>query len=173
MAVREALIICDMLEDFTAPGAPLEVPAGRDIVQAIAERLGRARSQGTPVVYVNDSHAPDDREFTTWPPHAVEGSPGSRVIGALSPRPGEAVVKKTSYSGFFETELDEVLSGLGVSRIVLTGVVANICILYTAVDAYMRGYEVTVPPDCVAALNPQDHAFALRQLREVLKIDEG
>ena len=169
MVHRTALIIIDMLEDFLAPGAPLEVPAGREIVPAIGRRLDEARSRGTPVVYVCDAHAPDDKEFSVWPPHAIPGTPGARVVNALAPREGERVVTKTSYSGFYNTELDEVLRGLDVNHLVITGVVTNICILYTAADALMRGYRVTVPPDCVAGLNEEDHAFALRQITEVLK----
>lgn len=164
-----ALVVIDMLNDFIAPGAPLEVPAGRDIVPAIRKRLQEARSRGVPVVYVCDAHDPEDPEFRVWPPHAVAGTPGAQVVGDLAPREGERVVTKTSYSGFFETELYEVLRELGAGHLVLTGVVTNICILYTAADALMRGYRVTVPPDCVAGLNEEDHAFALRQIEEVLK----
>ncbi|MEE8209815.1 MAG: isochorismatase family cysteine hydrolase, partial [bacterium] len=66
-------------------------------------------------------------------------------------------------------KLDATLQDLGVNHIVLTGVVSNICIMYTAVDAHQRGYRVSVPEDCVAGLDPDDHAFALRQITDVLK----
>ncbi len=173
MAERTALIICDMLEDFIASGAPLEVPAGREIVPAIRNRLEQARSEGTLVIYVCDAHAPDDPEFATWPPHAVAGSPGAQVIEALAPKPGERIITKTSYSGFYKTELEEELRSLEVDHLILTGVVTNICIMFTAVEAYQRGYKVTVPPDCVAGLDPSDHALGLRQITDVLKISQG
>lgn len=172
MTDRTALIICDMLEDFTAPGAPLEVPDARAIVPAIRERLEQARRDGTPVIYINDAHAPDDSEFSIWPPHAVADSPGAQVIEELAPGPGEHVITKTRYSGFYDTKLDATLQDLGVNHIVLAGVVSNICIMYTAVDAHQRGYRVSVPPDCVAGLDPDDHAFALRQITDVLKFAE-
>ncbi len=60
-----------------------------------------------------------------------------------------------------------------MNHIVLTGVVSNICIMYTAVDAHQRGYRVSVPPDCVAGLDPDDHAFALRQITDVLKFAQS
>lgn len=173
MAERSALIVIDMLNDFIAPGAPLEVPAGRGIIPAIKKRLEEARREGTPVVFVCDAHAPDDAEFGVWPPHAVAGTPGAEVVEELSPLPGERIVSKTTYSGFHSTELEEVLRELKVGHLVITGVVTNICILYTAADALMRGYRVTVPPDCVAGLNEEDHAFALRQIEEVLKPSQG
>ncbi len=169
MEEQTALIIIYMLEDFIAPGAPLEVPAGRGIVPVLAKRLEEARASGTPVIYVCDAHQPDDPEFSVWPPHAVRGTPGAQVVEPLAPREGELVITKTTYSGFYGTELEDALRELGVSHLVLTGVVTNICVLYTAVDALMRGYRVTVPPDCVAGLNDEDHAFALRQMEEVLK----
>lgn len=173
VAAKEALLIIDMLNDFIAPGAPLEVPEGRRIVPAIRKRLEEARDRGTPVVYLCDAHDKDDPEFRVWPPHAVRDTPGAQVVGELAPREGEHVVRKTTYSGFYGTELEEVLQGLGSEHLVVTGVVTNICVLYTAADALMRGYEVTVPPDCVAALNEEDHAFALRQMEEVLKPYQG
>lgn len=173
MPEQTAVLVIDMLEDFIAPGAPLEVPAGRKIVPALAERLERARAEGTPVIYVCDAHAPDDPEFAVWPPHAIQGTEGAQVVGDLAPRPGERIVTKTSYSGFYETELEAELRSLGVDHLILTGVVTNICVLYTAADALMRGFTVTVPPDCVAGLNEEDHAFALRQTTDVLKPAQG
>lgn len=169
MAERSALIVIDMLNDFIAPGAPLEVPAGRSIVPAIKKRLEKSRRDGTPVVFVCDAHSPDDPEFRVWPPHAVAGTWGAEVVGELAPQAGERIVTKTAYSGFHGTDLEEVLRELEVSHLVLTGVVTNICVLYTAADALMRGFRVTVPEDSVAGLNEEDHAFALRQIGEVLK----
>lgn len=173
MEEKSALIVIDMLNDFISPGAPLEVPSGREIVPAVKKLLEGARRDGAPVVYVCDAHDPDDPEFKVWPPHAVAGTPGAEVVEELAPKPGERVVTKTTYSGFHETELEEVLRELKVGHLVLTGVVTNICILYTAADALMRGYKVTVPPECVAGLDEEDHAFALRQIDEVLKPFQG
>ncbi len=65
--------------------------------------------------------------------------------------------------------MDERLRSMGVTKLTIAGVVTNICVLYTAADALMRGYEVEVPEDCVAALDADDHRFALKQIKEVLK----
>jgi nicotinamidase-related amidase len=169
----KALLVVDMLKDFVLPGAPLEVPKARRIVPAISREIDRARREGRPVVYVNDSHRPDDPEFAVWPSHAVEGTEGARVVDELAPGPGDLVVKKRSYSGFYGTDLEAKLREMGVDELTVTGVVTNICVLYTSVDAMMRGFRVEVPEDCVAALNDEDHRFALRQLREVLKPARG
>lgn len=170
--MKTALVIIDMLNDFVLPGAPLEVPATREILPTLKQRLEQARKDGLPVIHVCDAHAPDDREFERmgWPPHAVRGTRGAEVVDELAPLAGEPVIAKTSYSGFHDTELDQTLKQLGIEELILTGCVTSICVLYTAADAVMNGYRVTVPADCVAPLDPKDGEFALNQMRNVLGV---
>ncbi|OHB90919.1 MAG: nicotinamidase [Planctomycetes bacterium RIFCSPHIGHO2_12_FULL_52_36] len=166
---KKALLIMDMLNDFIKRGAPLEVPKVRGIIRNIRRELEKARRAGIPVIYCCDRHEPRDREFEVWPPHAVRGTQGAEIIEELRPIKGEPVVAKKTYSAFYRTSLEKTLKGLGVKHLILTGVVTNICILYTAVDAYMRGYEITVPEDCVAGLKAGDSLFALRQIKGILR----
>jgi nicotinamidase-related amidase len=170
--MKDVLLVIDMLNDFVREGAPLEVPATRTILPALGRRLDEARARGIPVIYVCDAHSPNDPEFSRmgWPPHAVKGTPGAEVIGELAPRETDPVVEKTSYSGFHHTGLEGILQASGADSLVLTGCVTNICILYTAYDAVIRGYQVRVPADCVAALDPADGEFALRQMERVLGV---
>jgi nicotinamidase-related amidase len=157
-----------MLNDFVLPGAPLEVPSTRDIVPKIRARLQDARAHETLVVFVCDSHTEDDEEFSVWPKHAVKGTYGAQIVSDLRPVGEEAVVEKARYSGFFGTNLDPILKEAGVDTLLLTGCVTNICVLYTAADAAMRGYKLIVPKDSVAGLAPEDHQFALNQMRDVM-----
>lgn len=165
----KALLIIDMLNDFVVKGAPLEVPGARGIISNIRRQINKARRGKTPIIYCCDSHSRNDMEFKLWPPHAIRGTRGAEVVDELKPRPEDIVVYTKTYSSFYRTTLDKTLKRLGVRHVILTGVATNICILYTAVDAYMRGYEVSVPEDCVAAFRAEDHRFALRQIRETLK----
>jgi len=167
----EALLVVDMLNDFVLPDAPLEVPAARDAVPAIRARIDRAREAGIPVVYVCDAHDPDDPEFAAWPPHAVEGTSGAEVVPEIAPAPGEHVVKKKTLLGFYGTDLEVVLDRLGADTLTITGCVTNICVLYIATEASVRGYRVRIPRDSVAALDPVMHEFGLRQMAEVLKAE--
>ncbi len=167
--MRQALVVIDMLNDFVHEGAPLEVPKSREIISNIKREIDKARQNEIPVIYLCDAHKPDDPEFKIWPPHCVEGTEGADVIEELKPDKDDFIVKKVSYSGFYNTKLEELLKSLGVQRLLLTGIVTNICVLYTGVDALMRGFEVEVIEDCVAGLNEDDHKFALRQLKEILK----
>jgi len=169
MADRTALLVIDLLNDFVLEGAPLQVPDARKIVAPIRAQIEKARKQDIPIFYLCDRHRADDPEFKVWPRHAVQGTPGAEVIAELAPAEGDWVVPKTSYSAFFNTDLDERLRESGVEHLIFTGFVTNICVLYTAVDAYMRGYTVEVPEDCVGGLNEEDHRFALRQIKEILK----
>lgn len=167
---RPALLVIDMLNDFLLPGAPLEVPAAREMVPRLQDRIGDARTARIPVIYVCDSHEPNDPEFLRmgWPAHALAGTSGAEVIDALKPLPRDIIIPKRSYSAFFATPLDGLLKKYSVNRLLITGCVTNICVLYTVAGAVERGYGVTVFRDCVAGMNPKDHACALRQMSEVL-----
>jgi len=167
---REALLIIDMLNDFVNPGAPLEVPAARTVIESISRELDRARLTGMPVIYLCDSHAPDDKEFTKfgWPAHAVRGTKGSDVIDELKPASGDLVISKDTYSGFYGTRLDEELKKFDVSTLRITGCVTHICVMFTAADAVLRDYAVTIVEDGVAGLAKEDHDAALRIMKNVL-----
>ncbi|MEW6720097.1 MAG: isochorismatase family cysteine hydrolase [Thermodesulfobacteriota bacterium] len=169
---RKALIVVDMLNDFLRPGAPLEVPAAREIVPALRRRIAKARRDGELVVFVCDSHRRNDPEFAKmgWPPHAVEGTPGAAVFPALSPAPGDAVVEKRTYSGFYRTALDAVLRRRKVRSVTVAGCVTNICIQFISGEAAIRGYDVTVDERLVAGLSRKDHAHALGQMEKVLGV---
>jgi len=169
---RRALLVIDMLEDFVRPGAPLEVPRTRDILPALRRRVSRARRRGELVVYICDAHRKNDPEFARmgWPPHAVAGTKGAAVVREISPEPGDVVVEKKGYSGFFRTTLQSILRRHGIRTVSLAGVVTNICILYTAYEAAVRGYDVAVEESVVAGLDDESHRFALDQMEKVLGV---
>ncbi|NOY46479.1 MAG: cysteine hydrolase [Deltaproteobacteria bacterium] len=168
--MSRALLVIDMLNDFVDEKGSLRVPDTAAILPRVAQEVVDARARGESVVYVCDAHRPDDPEFSRmgWPPHAVRGTWGARVVDALAPGPSDPVVEKTTYSGFHGSDLDRVLREREVRMVRLVGCVTNICVLYTAADAAMRGYGVEVVRDAVAGLDPEDHAFALRQMERVL-----
>ena len=153
-----------MLKDFVLEGAPLEVPDTRKMIPIIKDEIDKARGAAKPVIYICDAHAPDDKEFKKfgWPAHAVKGTRGAEVIEELKPGEEDIVIRKTTYSGFYGTGLDETLKRLGVDSLRLTGDVTHICVLFTASDAVLRDYAVTVVEDGVAGLSKEDHDAALR-----------
>lgn len=164
---QSGLLIADMIYDFADTNGMLYVPGIEVIVPKIAALIKEARASGVPVIYVNDSHDPDDEEFKQWGPHAVAGTPGTDVVKELAPIEGDYVLDKKRYSAFYGTELNELLMRLGIRHLVITGTVTNICVLVSAIEALMRGYRVTVPADAVHALNEEDHQMALDQIERV------
>jgi len=164
---KTALVIADMINDFVEPDGKLYVPGIEEIVPPIAALIDEAHAAGSPVVFVDDAHAPDDIEFQQWGEHAVAGTPGAQVYKGLGPAPQDQVLEKTKYTVWYKTGLDRLLVSLDIEHVVITGTVTNICIFVSAVEALMRGYRVTVPRDAVKGLNDADHENALDQLSRV------
>jgi nicotinamidase-related amidase len=162
-----AVIVIDMINDFVLTGAPLEVPGVKGIIAPLQGVLSAARDRDIPVIYVSDSHFPEDPEFTIWPPHAVCGTEGENIIDELTPEKGDFILKKRRYSCFFGTDLDALLRDLGVKRVILTGIVADICVLHTAADAYMNSYKVYVLRDCVKALSQHDLDSSFERMKKL------
>jgi nicotinamidase/pyrazinamidase len=123
-----------------------------------------------PVIYLCDAHREDDEEFRVWPSHAVAGTEGGRIVEDLAPAPGDIVLAKTTYSAFYKTQLEDTLTHKNIGSLTVVGVVTNICIFFTAFEAVVRGYEVEVPRDSIAALSPEEHEFALGQMANILKV---
>ncbi|MBI5181818.1 MAG: cysteine hydrolase [Nitrospirae bacterium] len=170
---KEALLIIDMLNDFVLEGAPLEVPEARKAIPNIKKEIEKAKAEGKPVIYICDAHAPDDKEFANfgWPTHAVKGTKGAEVVEELKIEKGDIVIEKTTYSGFYNTRLNEALKELNVDSLRLTGCVTHICIMFTASDAVLRGYKVAVVEKGVAGLAKEDHDAALRIMKNVMGVN--
>ncbi len=161
---KTALIIVDMQNDFVRKEGKLCVPDAEKTIPAIKRVLEKARGSGVAVVYTQDWHGRDDPEFRIWGEHARAGTWGAEIVEELKPREDEYVVRKLRYDGFYGTSLDHILRLHNIENLVITGTVANICVLHTAGSAALRWYNVVVPVDCVSALNEFDYAAALRQI---------
>lgn len=167
-----ALLIIDMIND-------LEWPGGENIVQpalAAAERIAalkeEARARRIPVIYANDNFGKWRSDFREVVKHCLEdGVRGQPVAELLRPDRNDYFVLKPKHSAFFESTLATLLEHLGTRHLILTGITADICVLMTASDAYMRDFRIHVPPDCVASLEPIDTKQALRYMQRVLNAD--
>lgn len=167
----EGLLIIDMLNDFIKEGAPLELPSAREIIPTVRAYLEEARQKEKKIIFICDSHRENDEEFKLWPPHAIKGTEGAKIIEELCPNPGEEIIYKRRYSGFFETSLDESLKKAQVKKLTLTGILTNICVLFTAADAVMRGYKVSIPQTAVATRSEEEQRFTLHQMQEILGVE--
>lgn len=168
---ESVLLVIDMLNDFIEDEGALLVPGAKRIVPRIAQVLAEARQQNVPIIYITDSHRPDDHEFRYWPAHAVSDTWGGEVVDELQPREGDYVIPKRRYSAFFGTDLDTYLRELGITKLYLTGVLSNICVYATALDASMRNYHVAVIRDAVASLSEETDRFVFAQLEDVVQAE--
>ncbi len=168
---NKALLIIDMINDFVLDGAPLKVPGIEKIIEPIKMQIKKAREEKYPVVYICDSHDENDKEFKLYPPHAIKDTKGAEIIDQLKPQIQDKIIYKKTFSGFYKTELEDFLLENNIKRLIITGCVANICVLYTVSDAVLRGFDVVVIKDAIIGLNSLDYEFAIRQMREVLKVE--
>jgi ureidoacrylate peracid hydrolase len=173
-----AVLVVDMQNDFGAPGGMFE-QAGIDIrpVQAIVEPiagvLASVRAAGVPVIYLKMAFEPDltdvDPDSPTWlkhlPLHAGEAATapdGTRsrvlirdtwnteIVEQLAPEPDDLVVYKNRYSGFYGTELEDLLRERGVRTLIVVGATTSVCVDSTIRDAVFRDLHCLVLEDCVA-----------------------
>lgn len=166
----KALLIIDMLNDFVEDWGTLKVEGAQEIVPYIKTLKERFKKDEFPVIYLCDSHKKNDPEFKIWPIHCVEGTKGAEIVKELKPERNDIVIKKTTYSGFFGTNLKEMLEDLKIDTVYLTGVAMNICVHYTAVDAKMNGLKVVVPLKGVRGLTREDENYMKRQFKNILDV---
>jgi nicotinamidase-related amidase len=142
------------------------------MAERIAELKRQARRHNVPVVYVNDNFGRWRSDFNAQVEHCLRpDNLGRDIVELLRPEKDDYFVLKPKHSGFYSSTLDILLRYLGVQTVVLTGVAANICVLFTANDAYMRDLHLIVPADCVASNTREENDYALEQMKLVLKAD--
>src|SRR5712691_8463372 len=173
---RTAMIVVDMQNDFVASGAAMETPAARAVVPKLAEALKVCRDAGIKVIYTAHVHRRDGCDMGLFddlhPPIAhrdalVDGTPGVDIYPDLTPAPGEHVIKKHRYSGFFGTDLDIILREWGVDTVIISGTSTENCCHATARDAMFRNYRVVFLSDATATYNYPDRGFGAMPAAEI------
>ncbi len=166
--MSNAVIVVDMLRGFLEEGHPLFCgPEARKIIPCVQQLLQRESEQGSSIIFLADTHDPDDKEFAMFPTHCVRGTAECEIIPELAQFQGE-VIPKRRYSGFYDTVLEERLKELQPDKVIVVGVCTDICVMHTVADARNRDYVVEVPRDCVASFDPEAHAFALKHMEKIL-----
>jgi nicotinamidase-related amidase len=167
-----AVLVLDLISDFDFPGGAAVRRAALPAARRIRRLVVRARRAGVPVIYVNDNLGRWRSDFGAMVRHcARKGSLGAPIVALVAPAPEDYCILKPKHSGFFATPLATLLEYLGARHLVLTGVSTPQCILFTAVDAYVRDYRLSIPGDCVAARTAAEDRLARRFLRSVLRAD--
>lgn len=172
-APKTALLIIDMNNNFLKGGMPFEIPSGREIIPNLKELIEVCRSLKIPIIYFTQVYRRDGSNVglapalsnLDLPPKgevACDGTGGIEIYDELKPEEKDIIIKKPRYDGFYFTDLESVLRGLGVDTLIITGVVTDCCINFTAASAFQRGFKVIVVSDCTAARDKETQEITLK-----------
>ncbi len=193
---KVALLIVDMQKGFLAPGAAMEVPAGRGTIANIRYLVNICREARAPIVYtrfiyspgiptlfgdLHVEHKPVQPGIVPGPGQpsncCLEGDESAEVIAELAPQADDLVIDKHGYDGFHESPLDSALRAKKIENLIVTGVMTDICVLATVAGATHHGYKVTVVRDGVATLWPEIQEASLdiiqRAYARVISADQA
>ena len=167
-----ALLLIDVINDLEFPEADELLKAALPAAKRILDLKERAKNADVPIVYVNDNFGRWQSNFRAQIDHCLnDGVRGEPIARLLEPEDDDYFVLKPKHSGFYSTTLEVLLKYLGTRTVICTGIAGNICVLFTANDAYLRDLHVVVPKDCIASNTPEDNEHALDVMRKVLKAD--
>jgi len=167
-----ALVLVDVINDMEFPGGERLAETALPAAGRIAELKRKAREAGVPVIYCNDNFGRWRSDFNEVVEHVLDdGVRGAPVARLLKPDHDDYFVLKPKHSAFYATTLDTLLDYLGTRLLVLCGFSGDICVLFTAGDAYMRDFRLHVPSDCSASIDAGENRRALAYMRKNLKAD--
>lgn len=165
-----ALLLVDVMNDLEFPGGEELLDHALPMARTIAELKAQAHAAGVPCIYANDNFGRWRSDFREIVRHVREdGVRGEPIADLLHPDADDYFVLKPRHSAFFGTSLELLLGYLQARTLVITGMAGNNCVVASATDAYMRGYQIIVPANAVASERPELNAAALEHMRTVLK----
>ena len=168
--MANVVLVIDMVKGFLKSGNNLYCgDEARGIIPNVQRLIEGEQVAGGTVLFLCDTHDPDDLEFEMFPVHCIRGTHEPELIPELAGYEGR-IIPKRRYSAFFETDLEATLESLQPDKIIICGVCTDICVMHTAADARNRDYKVEVPVDCVASFNDDAHKAALQHMEKILGV---
>jgi nicotinamidase-related amidase len=167
---KTVLLVVDMFNTYEFEDADALLEHARRAAPAIETLIGRARDEDIGIAYVNDNYGDWNASRDDLVQHALDGR-GGDMLEALRPGDEDVLIHKARHSIFYMTPLEYWLAEQGYGRLVLTGQVTEQCILYSALDAYLRHFEIVVPEDAVAAIHDHLGEAALEMMRVNMDVD--
>lgn len=168
---KTALLVVDMVKDFTDPEGLVFYPQNREVLPKIRRVLDRCREQGCLIVFLQHCNRKDkaDRRIVSMRPNCMEGTPGIEIDPMLPvDEKKDYVIRKRRYSGFFGTDLDLVLRENHIENLIIVGTKTNCCIRATVTDAFYLDYNGIVLSDCVATNSETVQQVHLEDIRKYL-----
>lgn len=167
-----ALLLIDLINDLEFEGGAQLLRVALPAAQRIAQLKKRARQAGVPVIYINDNFGKWRSDFRKQVAHCLaDDVRGAPLVKLLMPEDEDYFVLKPKHSGFYSTTLDTLLAYLKASTLILTGLTGDMCVLFTAKDAYLRDFHLSIPADCVISIDEEENQYALKYMERVLKAD--
>ena len=164
----KALLVIDMLRDFIdKDGALYCGDSCRKIIPFVRKKIEEFHRKRQLVVFVRDSHRPDDLEFKLFSRHSVRNTPGAEIIAELPVGEKDEMVPKTRYSAFYGTKLEQILKKHKVTEVQVVGVCISICVMDTVGDLRNRDYKVIVYRQGVADFDQDFYRFSLARMRKI------
>jgi nicotinamidase-related amidase len=166
-----AVLVIDMLNAYRHEDAELLVPNVAEVIDPMVGIISVARGRDdVDVIYVNDNHGDFGADHHDIVRSALDGEHPD-LVEPIVPADGELFLEKVRHSAFYSTPLEYLLTQLETKRLILTGQVTEQCILYTALDAYLRHFTVAVPPDAVAHIVPDLGNAALQMMERNMRAE--
>lgn len=168
---KTALLIVDMVRDFTDPAGLVFYPQNREILPRIRRVLDKCRASGCLIVFLQHCNRKDkaDRRIAGMRPNCLEGTFGVEIDPMLPvDEKKDYVIPKRRYSGFFGTDLDLVLRENHIENLIIVGTKTNCCIRATVTDAFYLDYNAVVVSDCVATNSEEVNRVHLEDIRKYL-----
>jgi nicotinamidase-related amidase len=171
---RTALLLIDFMNPLDFVGAKALARPATAAARRTAGLKERLRASRVPAIYANDNFGRWESDFEAVVEHCRRrGGASAQLAELLAPAKGDRSILKPRHSAFFGTPLEFLLDELRIDRLVLTGLSADSCIMFTAHDAYLRKYELWIPGDCVASERESFRRAALAHMARTLKADVG
>lgn len=171
-ASETALLLIDVINDLEFEGGEDLLVHALPMAYQIHALKQMAKDVGMPIIYANDNFGQWRSDFRRLVQSCCEQPVrGQAIARLLKPDEDDYFILKPKHSAFFQTNLDLLLTDLGITALILAGMAGDICVLFSANDAYMRGLTIIVPADCVASESQAYNTQALDLMVRVLKAD--
>ncbi len=167
---QTAVLFIDMINDFKFTHGHTLLAQTKKMLPNILKLKQYAKEHHFPIIYIND-------HYNLWQAdlqriyQKCRNEENEELLEQIVPHETDYFLIKPKHSAFHQTALHALLSELGIKHLILSGIAGNICVLFTANDAYMREYTLSVPEDVIASNDEQDNAYALKMMKNVLKAD--
>ncbi|WP_077623865.1 cysteine hydrolase family protein [Sediminibacillus massiliensis] len=165
-----AIVLIDILNNFDFPEGEQLLKNTKKILPHLVKLKEHARKEQIPFIYVNDHYGIWQSDFQKISDHC-RNDENADIIDSMRPTHDDYFLMKPKHSGFYQTALESLLKELEVDHIIFAGIAGDICVLFTANDAHMREFNISVPKNCIASNEDQQNERALRLMETKLNAD--